>query len=92
MTRNTIRALHKPPLHNPKEEAPMNTAIATTSPVNPSTPNLKQPQQITDRPKGLKEAIAAKVKQEFAAKEKTQTAKKTVAKSQPRGVKKAKAV
>ena len=36
------------------------------------------------------DAIALKVKQEFAAKEKTQTAKKTVAKSQPKGVKKAK--
>jgi ParB family transcriptional regulator, chromosome partitioning protein len=35
-------------------------------------------------------AIALKVKQEFAAKEKTQTAKKTVAKSQPKAVKKAK--
>jgi len=40
----------------------MNTALATTSPVNPSTQNLKQPQQKTDRPKGLKEAIAANVK------------------------------
>jgi ParB family transcriptional regulator, chromosome partitioning protein len=36
------------------------------------------------------DAIALKVKQEFAAK-KTQTAKKTVAKSQPGAVKKAKA-
>jgi ParB family chromosome partitioning protein len=37
------------------------------------------------------EAIALKVKQEFAAKDKTQTAKKTVAKAQPKAVKKAKA-
>ena len=37
------------------------------------------------------DAIALKVKQEFAAKQKTQTAKKTVAKSQPKAVKKAKA-
>jgi ParB family chromosome partitioning protein len=37
------------------------------------------------------DAIALKVKQEFAAKQKTQTAKKTVAKSQPGAVKKAKA-
>jgi ParB family chromosome partitioning protein len=37
------------------------------------------------------DAIALTVKQEFAAKEKTQTAKKTVAKSQPKIVKKAKA-
>ncbi len=37
------------------------------------------------------DAIALKVKQEFAAKEKTQTAKKTVAKSQPKAVKKEKA-
>jgi ParB family chromosome partitioning protein len=37
------------------------------------------------------DAIALKVKQEFAAKEKTQTAKKTVAKSQPKAVKNAKA-
>jgi iron only hydrogenase large subunit-like protein len=37
------------------------------------------------------DAIALKIKQEFAAKEKTQTAKKTVAKSQPKAVKKAKA-
>ena len=40
----------------------MNTAIATNTPVNPSTQNLEQPQQKTDRPKGLKEAIAANVK------------------------------
>ena len=37
------------------------------------------------------DAIALKVKQEFAAKQKTQTAKKTVAKTQPNAVKKAKA-
>ncbi|NYF53600.1 ParB/RepB/Spo0J family partition protein [Tunturiibacter gelidoferens] len=37
------------------------------------------------------DAIALKVKQEFAAKEKTQTAKKAVAKSQTKAVKKAKA-
>ena len=37
------------------------------------------------------DAIALKVKQDFAAKEKTQTAKKAVAKSQPKAVKKAKA-
>jgi len=37
------------------------------------------------------DAIALKVKQEFAAKAKTQTAKKTVARSQPKAVKKAKA-
>jgi hypothetical protein len=37
------------------------------------------------------DAIALKVKQEFAAKEKMQTAKKTVAKSHPKAVKKAKA-
>jgi ParB family chromosome partitioning protein len=37
------------------------------------------------------DTIALKVKQEFAAKEKTQTAKKAVAKSQPKAVKKAKA-
>ncbi len=36
-------------------------------------------------------AIAAKVKQEFAAKEKVQAAKKTVAKAKPKGAKKAKA-
>jgi ParB family transcriptional regulator, chromosome partitioning protein len=36
-------------------------------------------------------AIALKVKQEFAAKEKTQPAKKPVAKSQPKAVRKAKA-
>jgi len=41
----------------------MNSAIATTSTVNPSTQNLKQSQQQkTDRPMGLKEAIAANVK------------------------------
>ena len=37
------------------------------------------------------DAIAHKVKQEFAAKEKTQSAKKTIAKSLPKAVKKAKA-
>ena len=37
------------------------------------------------------EAIALKVKQEFAAKEKTQTAKKTLAKAQTKAMKKAKA-
>ena len=37
------------------------------------------------------EAIALKVKQEFAAKEKAQTAKKRVTKAQPKAVKKAKA-
>jgi ParB family transcriptional regulator, chromosome partitioning protein len=37
------------------------------------------------------DAIALKVKQEFTAKEKTQTVKKTVAKTQPRAAKKAKA-
>jgi ParB family chromosome partitioning protein len=37
------------------------------------------------------DAIALKVKQEFAAKEKTRTAKKTVAKIQPKAVKRAKA-
>jgi ParB family chromosome partitioning protein len=37
------------------------------------------------------DAIALKVKQEFAAKAKTQPAKKTVAKAQPKAVKKAKA-
>jgi ParB family transcriptional regulator, chromosome partitioning protein len=37
------------------------------------------------------DAIALKVKQEFAAKEKIQTEKKTVAKTQPKAVKKAKA-
>ncbi len=37
------------------------------------------------------DAIALKVKQEFAAKEKTQTGKKTVTKSQPKAVKKPKA-
>ena len=37
----------------------MNTAIATTSPVNPSTPNPKQPQQ---KPQTAKEIIATNVK------------------------------
>lgn len=37
------------------------------------------------------DAIALKVKQEFAAKEKTQTGKKSIAKTQPKTVKKAKA-
>jgi ParB family chromosome partitioning protein len=37
------------------------------------------------------DAIALKVKQEFAGKEKTQTVKRTVAKTQPKAVKKAKA-
>jgi len=37
----------------------MNTAIATTSPVNPSTPNPKQPQP---KPQTAKEIIAANVK------------------------------
>jgi hypothetical protein len=40
----------------------MKTALATTSPVHPSTQNLKEPQPKTDRPKGLKEAIVANVK------------------------------
>ena len=48
-------------LHNPKEEAPMNTTLASISPVHSSTQNLKQPQRKTDCPKGLKEAIAANV-------------------------------
>ncbi|MEI9977681.1 MAG: ArdC family protein [Edaphobacter sp.] len=37
----------------------MNTAVATTHPVNPSTSNLKQPQQ---KPQTAKEIIAANVK------------------------------
>jgi ParB family chromosome partitioning protein len=37
------------------------------------------------------DAIALKVKQEFAAKEKTQTEKKTVAKTPPKAAKKSKA-
>ena len=37
----------------------MNTAIATASTVTPSTPTANQPQQKTDRPKGIREAIAA---------------------------------
>ncbi len=37
------------------------------------------------------DAIALKVKQEFAAKEKTQAAKKAVARSQPKAEKKTKA-
>jgi hypothetical protein len=40
----------------------MNTAIATSSPVHPSTPNPTPLPHKTDRPKGLKEAIAANVK------------------------------
>src|ERR1700679_286090 len=52
--RNTIRALHKPPLHNPKEKRPMNTHSSIT----PISENPKQPQQRQT----AKEMIAANVK------------------------------
>ena len=46
---------------NPKEEAPMNTAVATTNRNRLSSENPERPQQ-PQQPQGVREVIAANVK------------------------------